>query len=117
MGSNQYDRYYLDDDWYQDIKLDASIPISSGEDLISTASFHATNNGKSSKKYNNTSQQHTNNNQNNGNAVTIPPKCLNNAKNKDSDANIDFLLGDDNDNPASYTIYAPIENKVRMWHL
>lgn len=117
MGSNQYDRYYLDDDWYQDIKLDASIPISSGEELMSTGLFHATKKGKPSKQYNNTSKQHTNSNQNNGNVVTVPPKCLNNAKNKDSDANIDFLYGDDNDNPASYTIDTPHENEVRICHL
>ena len=112
MGSNQYDRYYLDDDWYQDIKLDASIPISSGEDLLSTASFRANNKDKSSKQYNNTSLQHTNCNRNNGNVVTIPTKCLNNTKNKDYDANIDFVMGDDNDNPASYSIYGTQGNEV-----
>ena len=41
----------------------------------------------------------------------------NNAKNKDSDANLDYLLGDDNDNPASCNIYAPLENEVRIYYL
>ena len=109
MGNNQY---YLDDDWYQDIKLDASIPISSGEDLISSSSFHTANSNKdkSSQPFNNpslTSSQH----QNNGNIISNS-KCLHD-KNKDSvDANLDIFIGDDNDNPASYLPNKSNENEV-----
>ena len=100
MGSIQSDRYYLDDDWYQDIKLDASNPICTGDDLFS-ASFHGNN--KTSKHV------HKNGSQNNGNVIPIP-QCL--ATNKDSDANIDYTLGDDNDNPTSYNPNTSFQNEV-----
>ena len=112
MGNNQY---YLDDDWYQDIKLDASIPISSGEDLISSSSFHTANSNKdkSSQTFNNpssTSSQH----QNNGNIISNP-KCLHD-KNKDSaDANLDIFIGDDNDNPASYPTNKSLRKEVNVY--
>ena len=118
MGNNQYDRDYLDDDWYQDIKLDASNPISSGEDLISSSSFHsaATSNSKdkSSKPFNNpssASQCARNINHNNGNI--IPHEKYLNDKNQDSvDANLDMFIGDDNDNPASYPTNKSLKNEV-----
>ena len=85
MGNNQY---YLDDDWYQDIKLDASIPISSGEDLISSSSFHTANSNKdkSSQPFNNPSLT-SSQNQNNGNIISNP-KCLHDENN---DLNEDAL--------------------------
>ena len=109
MGNNQY---YLDDDWYQDIKLDASIPISSGEDLISSSSFHTANSNKdkSSQPFNNpslTSSQH----QNNGNIISNP-KCLHDENKDSADANLDIFIGDDNDNPASYLPNKSHENEV-----
>ena len=111
MGNNQYDRYYLDDDWYQDIKLDASIPISSGEDLISSTSFHTNNKDKSSTPFNNLSSNSPKN-QNNGNIISNQ-KCLFD-KNKDSaDANLELFIGDDNDNPASYLTNKSYETEVR----
>ena len=101
MGNNQY---YLDDDWYQDIKLDASIPISSGEDLISSSSFHTANSNKDKSL---TSSQH----QNNGNIISNP-KCLHDKNNDSADANLDIFIGDDNDNPASYLPNKSHENEV-----
>ena len=113
MGNNQYDRYYLDDDWYQDIKLDASIPISSGEDLISSTSFHTNNKDKSSTPFNNLSSNSPKN-QNNGNIISNQ-KCLFD-KNKDSaDANLELFIGDDNDNPASYLTNKSYETEVRIF--
>ena len=115
MGNNQYDRYYLDDDWYQDIKLDASIPISSGEDLISSTSFHTNNKDKSSTPFNNLSSNSPKN-QNNGNIISNQ-KCLFD-KNKDSaDANLKLFIGDDNDNPASYLTNKSYETEVRIFAL
>ena len=113
MGNNQYDRYYLDDDWYQDIKLDASIPISSGEDLLSSSSFHTNNKDKSSQPFNKTLST-SSQNQDNGNIISNQ-KCLHD-KNKDStDANIDVFIGDDNDNPALYPTNKSHDNEVSIF--
>ena len=121
MGNNQYDRDYLDDDWYQDIKLDASNPISSGEDLISSSSFHsaATSNSKdkSSKPFNNpssASQCTRNINHNNGNIIPHE-KCLNDKNQDSADANLDVFIGDDNDNPASYPTNKSLINEVTVY--
>ena len=122
MGNNQYDRDYLDDDWYQDIKLDASIPISSGEDLISSSSFHSaksTHNSKdkSSKPFNNpssASQLARNNNHNNGNIISHQT-CLIDKNQDSADANLDVFIGDDNDNPASYPTNKSLRKEVNVY--
>ena len=60
MGSIQNDQYYLDDDWYQDIKLDTNNPICIGDDILSSSFL-----GKDKKsKY-----AHNNGSQNNGNII------------------------------------------------
>ena len=118
MGSNQYDRYYLDDDWYQDIKLDANIPITSGEDLLSPSSNHGPQNHKDksqkSKLYNNPSSttgysQSSNGNQrNNGNVMILQKSTIQDS----NDAKIDLLSRDDNDNRDLYPIDTSLLNEV-----